>query len=65
MLVLVASIPAKAELTCPDAGLLSGQLLTDVCWSSIFLSGLQGFLLALAKSQAAHQTSHFACVKTT
>lgn len=36
MLVLGASIPAKAELTCPDAGLLSGKLLTDVCWSCIF-----------------------------
>lgn len=33
MFVLSASIPAKAELTCPDAGLLSGKLLTDVCWS--------------------------------
>ncbi len=36
MFVLGASIPAKAELTCPDAGLLSGKLLTDVCWSCIF-----------------------------
>jgi len=36
MFVLSASIPAKAELTCPDAGLLSGKLLTDVCWSCIF-----------------------------
>ncbi|WP_263856853.1 MULTISPECIES: TraU family protein, partial [Vibrio] len=33
---LGVSIPAKAELTCPDAGLLSGKLLTDVCWSCIF-----------------------------
>lgn len=65
MFVLGASIPAKAELTCPDAGLLSGKLLTDVCWSCIFLSELRGFLLALAVSQAAHQTSHFAYVKIT
>ena len=52
MFVLGASIPAKAELTCPDAGLLSGKL-------------LQGFLLAPAMSLAALQTSHFAYVKTT
>jgi hypothetical protein len=32
---------------------------------AFFLSGLQGFRLALAVSQAAHQTSHFAYVKTT
>jgi hypothetical protein len=32
---------------------------------AFFLSGLQVFLLALAMSQAAHQTSHFAYVKTT
>ncbi len=36
MFALSAFIPAKAELTCPDAGLLSGKLLTDVCWSCIF-----------------------------
>ena len=38
--VVVACLPwsaaTRAELSCPDAQVLSGKLLTDICWSCLF-----------------------------
>src|SRR5690606_33647492 len=33
---LLWSAATRADLACPDAQVLSGRLLTDICWSCLF-----------------------------
>jgi conjugal transfer pilus assembly protein TraU len=45
LVALLTGGAARADALCPDAGLLSGKLLTDVCWGCLFPIRIAGLAI--------------------
>ncbi len=53
VLAWAVALPARAgDPLCPDAGLLSGKLLTDVCWGCIFPIRIAGLAIGTGEVPA-------------